>query len=216
MNRTNKIINNILQKINSNYSPNVEDPYKQLLRTVLSQNTNRVNTATAFNRLNENFEIKPEILAEASKQDLIEAIRPAGMYNQRSEVIKQISQIVLEKFNSDLNIIMCNKLSDAREELMQFPGVGPKTADVVLMFSSKHHVIPVDRHIERVSKRLNLVTKNAKYDEIRKTLEFNTKPEKYKELHLKIIEFGRELCKSRNPKCNECFLYSLCNWPNKG
>lgn len=203
-------------EVDIQYAPKIDDPFKQLVRTILSQNTNRVNTSTAFNRLDNRIILSPRNLANAPKRELIQAIKPAGMYNQRSEVLKQVSTRIIDDYAGNIEVVVNKPLEEARAELMSLPGVGPKTADVVLLFSSQHNVMPVDRHIERVAKRIGLVNNEANYEEIRKTIETNALPEKYKALHLKLIEFGREICKSRNPRCHKCFLYSLCTWPNKG
>jgi len=99
----------------------------------------------------------------------------------------------------------------AREELMALPGVGPKTADVVLAMAAGHPTFPVDTHIARIARRWNLV-RRTDYESIRAALERWTPPEKRKAWHLAIIAHGRALCKARNPRCGECPVRRDCDW----
>ncbi len=92
---------------------------------------------------------------------------------------------------------------EAREELMTLPGVGEKTADVVLLFNAGKHVLPVDRHIARIAKRLELVKDKPTYDTLRLTLEGATTPDKFLDTHIKLIQFGRDICRALNPKCQD-------------
>ena len=98
---------------------------------------------------------------------------------------------------------------------MELPGVGPKTADVALMFSVNSRVVPVDRHIERIAKRLEIVPQNADYETIRTTLQDAATPDRFRELHLSLIRFGKEICTARNPKHDECALRNICPYPEK-
>lgn len=137
------------------------------------------------------------------------------MYNTRSRVIKQVSEQVLERFSGDLTTTVSKSYPEAREALMTLPGVGEKTADVVLLFTAGKRVIPVDRHIARIAKRLKLIPANAPYDAIRRTLEEATPPETYLDTHIKLIQFGRDTCRAQNPRCIICILRDTCPYPQR-
>jgi endonuclease-3 len=137
------------------------------------------------------------------------------MYNQRSRTIKKVAEEVLELYNGDLSTVVAKPYPEAREELMTLPGVGEKTADVVLLFNAGKHVLPVDRHIARIAKRLELVRDNADYDTIRLTFEGATTPDKFLDTHIKLIQFGRDVCRALRPKCPECPLNDICPYPQK-
>jgi endonuclease-3 len=154
-------------------------------------------------------------LDEAPREEIAEAIKHAGMQNMRSRTLKSISRIVEEKYKGDLSQVFDLSLLEAREELMELPGVGPKTADVALMFSSGKQVIPVDRHIERVTKRLGLVENNANYEDTRRVLEDAATPDRFQDVHLSIIRFGREICSKLKPRCYDCVLENMCPYENK-
>jgi endonuclease-3 len=173
------------------------------------------NEDTAYRRLEELIGVTPQKLASAPLNEISEAIKPAGMYNTRSRVIKQVSEQVIERFGGDLTLTVSKPYSEAREALMTLPGVGEKTADVVLPIQRGKSVIPVDRHIARIAKRLELVPANAKYDAIRLTLEETTPPETYLDTHIKLIQFGRDTCRAQNPRCGDCILRNTCPYPQR-
>ena len=160
--------------------------------------------------------VEPLKLASSSTEDIAEAIRPAGMYNQRSRVIKGVAEIVLDRYGGDLDPVIQKPHGEAREELMTLPGVGPKTADVLLMFDAGKAIIPVDRHIFRITKRLGLVPERAPYDQVRIALESAAPPGRHEDAHVFLIRFGREVCRAQRPRCPECFLNDLCPFPSGG
>jgi endonuclease-3 len=180
------------------------------VRIILSQNTSYKNEAMAYRRLEESMGVAPAILADSPVEAIAEAIRPAGMHNKRSKTLKSVSQAVLEKYGGDIEPVLDKPYHEAREELLDLPGVGQKTADVLLMFDAGKEVIPVDRHIFRITKRLQLVPENAGYEEVRRTLEAAALADRHVDVHVLLIRFGREVCQARNPKCSECFLLDIC------
>lgn len=208
-------VNVLLQEYPSDYSPPVRDPFRGLVSTILSQNTNRNNQSTAYQRLEEMVGITPDKINSAPVEVLAEAIRPAGMHNQRAATLKAVSKEVVDKYGGDLSGVFSKSLPEAREELVELPGVGFKTADVALMFVSGQKVIPVDRHIERICKRLEIVQRNASYEDIRRALEDASTPDRYREVHLSFIRFGREVCRAQRPLCDECVLNAHCPYPKK-
>jgi endonuclease-3 len=208
--RAEEAISRVLHTSQRTWTPSYGDPFKILIKTILSQNTNWRNEDTAYRRLEEQIGVTPQKLASAPLTEIAEAIKPAGMYNIRSRVIKQVSEQILERFGGDLTTTVSKPYSEAREELMTLPGVGEKTADVVLLFTARKSVIPVDRHIARIAKRLEIVPANALYDAIRSKLEEATPPETYLDTHIKLIQFGRDTCSAQNPNCVGCILRDTC------
>jgi endonuclease-3 len=211
--RAEKTLRRVQELYPRRWTPSGGDVFKSLIRTILSQNTNWRNEDTAYKRLEESVGVTPRNLSNASQTEIADAIRPAGMYNQRSRTIKQVSMKVVELYDGDLSTVVAKPYPEAREELMTLPGVGEKTADVVLLFNAGKDVLPVDRHIARISKRLELVPSKADYDTICLTLEGATSPDKFLDTHIKLIQFGRDVCRALNPKCHECPINDLCPYP---
>jgi endonuclease-3 len=189
-------------------------PFETLIVTIISQNTADRNTARAFERLSKRFEIKPEVLAKAETSQIEESLKTAGLYRNKAKTIKQVSQIILEKFHASLQPILSLPLEEARKTLMALPGVGPKTADVVLLFSAKQPTIPVDTHVNRVAKRLGFAPANGDYDAVRTSLQSLYNPHDYLAVHVLLIAHGRRYCKARRPLCKQCPVNIHC--PSRG
>ncbi|HUT16800.1 MAG TPA: endonuclease III [Acidobacteriota bacterium] len=190
------------------------NPFKTLIVTIISQNTADRNTARAFERLSKRFEIKPEVLAKAENSQIEETLRVAGLYRSKAKTIKTVSTIILEKFHGTLNPILSLPLEEARKTLMALPGIGPKTADVVLLFSAKQPTIPVDTHVNRVAKRLGFAPANGDYDAVRNSLQSLYNPRSYLAVHVLLIAHGRRYCKARRPLCEQCPVNMHC--PSRG
>lgn len=181
-----------------------------LVATILSQNTNWRNVKRAMDNLRGYEPITPETLIAIGSERLEELIRPAGLHRVKAVKLVEASRFVKESFRGDLNIVFSLPLEEARKRLMEIPGVGPKTADVLLAFAGGNPVLPVDTHIDRVSKRLGLVRKSASYEEVKAKLEELVPPSARGRMHLALIEFGREVCKALQPKCKDCPVNHLC------
>lgn len=186
------------------------EPFKTLIATIISQNTADRNTARAFENLSKRFKITPEVLANAETSQIEECLKVAGLYKNKAKTIKEASRIILEKFHGDLKTVLSSSFEEARESLMQLPGVGPKTADVVLLFCTEKPTIPVDTHVNRVSRRLGLAPANGDYEVVRKSLQSLYKPEEYLAVHMLLISLGRRYCRARKPLCKQCPVSSLC------
>ena len=188
----------------------VGDPFKVLIRTVISQSTAEVNTRRAYRNLSERIQINPKSLAEADIEVIEEALRVAGLYRNKSRIMKELSSRILEEFNGSLDFIYSLPLDEARSILMSLPGVGHKTADIVLLFCAKKPTLPVDTHVFRVSKRLGLAPKDADYEGVRVSLQSLYEPEDYFDVHMLLISLGRRYCRARNPLCGACPVNRLC------
>ena len=191
------------------------DSFEVLVGTVLSQNTNDRNSMLAFRRLKKRFKIQPEVLANAKERDIAACIRPAGLYNMKAPRIKSIARELLEKHNGKLDNILQMPEAEARTKLLELPGVGFKTADVLLAFVAGREVLPVDTHIARIAKRIGVVRGKANYEEIRNALESLISSEKRGRAHLALIKFGRTICRARKPLCPRCPILRFCAYPAK-
>ncbi|MCX8151161.1 MAG: endonuclease III [Candidatus Bathyarchaeota archaeon] len=190
------------------------EPFETLVMTIISQNTTDQNTIKAYKKLSKVSQITSKALAETSIDTIENAIKSAGLYKTKAQAIKQAAQTILERYNGALQPVLSLPIDQARDTLMQIKGIGPKTADVVLLFSAKQPTIPVDTHVNRVSKRLGFVPAKADYETVRKNLQllFNTKD--YLVVHLLLIAHGRKICKALNPLCDRCVVNMYC--PTKG
>ncbi len=185
-------------------------PFETLIHTILSQNTNDRNSDAAMRKLKKGYRITPSTLSKARVSELIPLIRSAGLYTLKAPRIVEVSRIIQGQYHGSLSPILKLPYAQAKEKLMQLPGVGPKTADILLAFVADHPVIPVDTHIARVTKRLGIAARNAGYEKIRLSLEALIRPRIRVPLHLSLIAFGRMICRAPNPRCSICPVNDLC------
>jgi len=143
-------------------------------------------------------------------KEIEEVIKPAGLYRIRARRIKNIAEDLIEKYNGNLNKILNLPYDEAKKKLTSIKGIGPKTADVFLMAVKGEQVLPVDVHIFRIMKRLGIASERDDYESLRAKLESEIPPKQRTKTHLILIEFGRRICRSRNPKCEECLIKRYC------
>jgi len=192
------------------------DPFKNLIITVLSQNTSEINCVRAYKGLSARFEVEPKVLARAKTEDIKEAIRSGGLYNVKSKRIKELSQAVLEKFGGDVSSVLALPKEEAREKLMELSGIGKKTADVLLARQHSYaEVMVVDTHMERIAKKLGLVNPKAKYEEIQESLKAFVPWEKGERTGGLLWLLAKYTCRAQNPKCYECPIVQLCDYGSK-
>lgn len=193
-----------------------EDPFKNIIVTILSQNTTEANCIMAYRGLASKFDVTPESLARADEAELREDIRSGGLYNVKARRIRQLSKAVLEVYGGDLSLILQLSKEEAKERLMELPGIGDKTADVLLTTRySYREVIPVDTHMDRLAKRLGLVGPDAGYDETQRALiSFITEAMRERTAGLLWL-LAKHTCKARRPRCSECPITELCDYEQK-
>ena len=187
----------------------------ELVSTILSQNTNDINRDRGFNALRAKFPTWEEV-RDADQKAVIEAIRPAGLANQKGPRIQQVLRSITEERRLlNLDFLADLPLEEARAWLTKFNGVGPKTAAIVLCFSLNMPAFPVDTHIYRVSGRIGLRPEKMTVEQAHPHLESIFPPETYYAAHLNLIRLGREICGARKPNCPQCPIRKLCDFGMK-
>ncbi len=191
-----------------------QDPLSSLIATVLSQNTSDVNSHRAFAALVNRFG-SWESVATANVKELAQTIRAGGLADIKARRIKSIlHEIQEERGRLDLSFLDNVGLAEAKAWLRGLPGVGPKTAGCVLLFSLGRPAMPVDTHVYRVAKRLGLIDARASVEKAHEILESLVQPKDVYEFHILMVEHGRRACKAQRPRCTVCVLRGLC--PSSG
>jgi endonuclease-3 len=186
------------------------DPLSELIMTILSQNTSDHNSRRAFDSLLKRFG-SWEAVVEGSVEDITEAIRLGGLAQVKAPRIKQIlQQIRTQRGSLDLRFLKKMPVAEAKEWLQSLPGVGPKTAACVLLFSLGKPVLPVDTHIHRVAKRVGLIDSKVSAEKAHDILGSMVPAEDVYQFHIHMIEHGRRVCKAQRPRCHECILLKVC------
>ncbi len=178
------------------------DPYKILIGTILSARTRDETTTNVIKMLFSKFK-NPEELSRANLKEIKELIQKIGFYNVKAARIKEVSKILVEKYNS--------KVPPNLEDLLSFPGVGRKTANCVLVYGFKKPAIPVDVHVHRISNRIGIVnTKKPEDTEI--VLQKSIDRKHWIAVNETFVVFGQNICLPIKPKCNVCRLTKLCKY----
>ena len=183
-------------------------PIAELVRTVLSQNTNDRNRDVAYTRLRERFSTWEEV-RDAPRVEVEEAIKPGGLAATKAPRIQEILGRLGDP--PDLSWLEQAPRERAIDFLTSLPGVGRKTAACVLIFTWDRPEIPVDTHVHRVGGRLGLFRPGASFEEAHDEMLAVTPPEDAYELHINLIRHGRATCRPR-PRCGECELRRMCPW----
>lgn len=185
------------------------DPLDILVGTILSQNTSDLNRDRAYHELRRKFPTWEQVLA-APVKEIEAAIRGAGLHRQRARRIKRVLDI-LARERGELSLSFLDDLPDEEAErwLLALPGVGKKTAYIVLLFGFGKARFPVDTHIARVARRLGIV---GEREEPHRALKGVAPLGREAPLHLNLIRLGREICRARRPRCQACPLPDLCGY----
>ncbi|MFW9952503.1 MAG: endonuclease III domain-containing protein [Candidatus Thorarchaeota archaeon] len=177
-----------------------QDPFEILISTILSARTRDANTRLATERLFAKFD-NPKAIAEANIEDIEELIKSSGFYKVKAARIKEVSEILIQKYNSEV--------PKNYESLINLPGVGSKTANCVLVYAFKVPAIPVDTHVHRISNRLGWVkTKSPLQTEV--ALKMTVPRELWLKLNRLFVRFGQQICVPIRPKCDICVIKDLC------
>lgn len=178
-----------------------KSPFQLLIAVILSAQATDVSVNKATPALFAAYPT-PVALAQAPVEDIIQKIKTIGLYRNKAKNIKACAAQLLDQFDG--------KVPETREELVTLPGVGRKTANVVMGDAFGEPAIAVDTHVERVSKRLRICKLDANVMEVEQTLMRKIPKELWVKTHHTMIFFGRYHCLARNPKCDICPLLYMC------
>lgn len=198
-------IDRIMEGLRSLYSLRVfedRDPYRVLIRTILSQRTRDENTDEATARLFSEYPSMEDV-AYAPVEKLEQLVRKAGFYHVKARRIREVSRIILEEYGG--------RVPDDIDELLKLPGVGRKTANCVLVYAFNKPAVPVDTHVHRISNRIGLVNTRTPEETERALMEVI--PRKYWiELNDLMVQFGQDICRPVGPRHEECPIADECEY----
>ena len=208
--RVRTIVERLRKRFGELEPPRRTDPLEELILTVLSQHTSDVNAERAFGLLRAAFPTWSDVI-DAPTPALEDTIRSGGLANTKAPRIQAILREIRDREGRyDLSWLGDASDADARAYLTSLPGVGPKTAAVVLSFALGRDAIPVDTHVHRVSMRLGLVAPKVSAERADRLLHDLVPDGLRTQLHVALIRLGREICKAPVPRCRQCPLKDLC------
>ena len=208
--RARTVLNRLRKRYGELVPPRRSDPLEELILTVLSQHTSDVNAERAFESLRAAFPVWDEVV-RAPTRSVADAIRSGGLADTKAPRLQAILREVEERRGAfDLSYLGALSDEQARAELVSLPGVGPKTAAVVLSFSLGRDAMPVDTHVHRVTRRLGLVPPTTSAERADRILHDLVPAGLRTPLHVALIRLGREICKAPTPRCRICPLKDIC------
>lgn len=201
--------------LTAEYSPLPQErqlpPIDELVFTILSQHTSDANSGRAFGRLMQRFGTL-EAVAAAEVADIEAAIAAGGLAKVKAPRIKEVLQRILELNGGSLDLSFLREmpLAEAKGWLRQLPGIGPKSAGIILSFSLGMPAMAIDTHIYRVSQRLGFIGPKISADDAHELLEARVPPGEVFNFHIAVINHGRQVCKAQRPRCGDCVVGELC------
>ena len=186
-------------------------PTEEMVFTVLSQHTSDINSGRAFARLMERFGSLDSV-ARGDIAEIEKAIAPGGLAKIKAPRIKEVLEKVLELNGGSLDLSFLREmpLTEAKAWLRQLPGIGPKSAGIVLNFSLGMPAMAIDTHIYRVCQRLRAIDSKTNADKAHDVMEAKVPPEEVFNFHVAFINHGRRVCRAQRPLCGECVVGDMC------
>ncbi|MCQ4574848.1 MAG: endonuclease III domain-containing protein [Candidatus Brocadiales bacterium] len=207
-----KTLKRYYDKLRQNFGPQHwwpgDGPFEVMVGAVLTQNTNWGNVEKAINNLKEAGELSPTAIYKMRQDKLARLIRPSGYFNIKAKRLKGLIKWFVDRFDGDIQKMFSQDLQGLREELLSVKGVGPETADSILLYAGNLPSFVVDTYTYRVLVRHQLIFEESTYDDIKSFFEDNL-PEDiamYNEYHALLVQVGKRYCKPREPSCEDCPL----------
>jgi endonuclease-3 related protein len=189
-----------------------DTPFEMAIGAILTQNTAWTNVEKAIDNLRAANTLHPEPLNRLPRSELEELIYPAGFFRQKSERLQLFSAHLLDRHQGRLEQLLEHPLGEVRHELLSLKGIGPETADSILLYAGRHPSFVIDAYTRRLLDRLELLPGRGRYDELRSLFMERLPAEAplFNEYHALIVALCKDLCRKRNPRCNACPLLKLC------
>ena len=173
---------------------------------ILTQNTAWRNVTKAIKNLKDKGLLSPEALYHVPVEDLASVIRPAGYYNIKAQRLKHFMQFLFRESAGNLDRLLAEDLDTLRSKLLSINGIGPETADSILLYAGNKTTFVVDTYTKRILFRHSLIPEEASYDEVRNFFMDCLEPDAamFNEYHALLVHLGHAFCLKKNPKCSGC------------
>jgi endonuclease-3 related protein len=185
-----------------------DSAFEVMVGAILTQNTNWANVEKAIRNLKRNKVFTARKLNRLPPAKLAALIRPAGYYNIKAKRLKNFLIFFLKHYRGSAGIMSAESAACLRQELLSVNGIGPETADSILLYALNKPVFVVDAYTKRIFSRHKLIQDNASYAQLQDLFMHNLKPgaKLFNEYHALLVKLGKEFCLKNKPKCNICPL----------
>jgi endonuclease-3 related protein len=216
--RTGKLLRELYERLYQAFGPQGwwpgETPFEVALGAILTQNTNWNNVAKVMARLKAEDRLTAAALTALPEAELAELIRPSGYYNLKARRVKSFLTFLQEEYQGSLKLMMRDSLEKLRPKLLSVKGVGPETADSILLYALEKPTFVVDAYTFRILSRHQLAPESCAYEDLRQLFMDHLPADVglYQEYHGLLVRLGKEWCRPQ-PLCSSCFLEG---WPEQG
>ena len=201
-------------KLHPEYSDGPKNEKQQLeviFGAILAQNTNWKNAEKAIINLNKNKLIGTKKLLKIENRKLAEIIKSSGYHNQKAKKLKNFCGFLLKNYDGKLSLLFKNNIGELREQLLSIKGIGPETADSIILYAAKKPIFVIDAYTKRILSRTGY--KEKTYEELQKLFmqELPNNEKLFNEYHALLVELGKNICKKK-PLCEKCPINGHCNY----
>lgn len=204
-----EVYRRMLERLGRQHWWPADTPFEVCVGAILTQNTNWRNVEKAISNLKDSGLLRPDAIASIKEERLQELIRPSGFYRQKAKRLKRFCEWLVGV--GGIDSLREWETERLREELLSIPGIGPETADSILLYAFDRPVFVVDAYTYRIFVRHGLVDEDVGYDELQELFMRNLPPDvdMFKEYHALLVEVGKRFCKRRKPDCGGCPLEGI-------
>ena len=213
--RVGKLLQELYDKLWQAFGPQGwwpgETPFEVAVGAILTQNTNWGNVARAIAALKDRDLLEPQALHDLPEAELAQLIRPAGYYNLKARRLKNFLALLQGRYQGAMEVMAGDNPSDLRRRLLEVKGIGPETADSILLYALYKPTFVVDAYTFRILSRHQLLAEACTYEELRRLFMDNLAADLglYQEYHALLVRVGKEFCRPQ-PRCESCLLEG---WP---
>jgi len=190
-----------------------DTPFEIAVGAILTQNTNWGNVEKAIRNLKRQGALSAKVIHKMSVKELASQIRPAGYFNVKAKRLKSFIDFLVDGYRGSMKRMRDEDLNHLREKLLQVNGIGPETADSMLLYSLEKPVFVIDAYTKRALSRHNIVGKEKSYDEFQELFHSVLKRDVklFNEYHALFVRVGKTYCKRQRPLCDQCPLRKVGN-----
>jgi endonuclease III related protein len=185
--------------------------FEMIVGAMLTQNTSWLNVERAIGNLRQADLLDPQALHAVPVEELQELIRPVGYFRVKAVRLRSVLEFIVERYDSSLDAMFSTPLPDLRRQLLEVHGIGPETADSILLYAGRLPSFVVDVYTHRIFARHGWIGFDADYDQIKDYVEGELPQEvpMYNEFHAMLVRTGKDYCRKTGPKCPECPLREM-------
>jgi len=191
-----------------------DTPFEIMVGAILTQNTSWSNVEKAINNLKKENLLEPRKFYRIKQEELAQLVKPSGYYNIKAQRLKNFVNLLVNDFEGSAEKMFSGDGRELRKKLLKVNGIGPETADSILLYAGKKAFFVVDAYTKRIFSRHKLISKDSTYYQIQEFFNRNLDRdvELFNEFHAQIVMLGKTICTSKNPYCAKCpiaFLFSI-------